>query len=178
MNSATWTKQARDTFWQKVDQSAGPDGCWPWLLSKRSTGYGQVNMGKSHGPSLAAHRVAYELANGPIPSLNGVDHRGTVIMHTCDNSVCCNPKHLRAGTQSENLADMHRKGRLVATPRMTKEQVKMIDAYPQLVEDRARLVKALKSALNDLDAFLETGDGNLHSVAGDLSAALRSLEPK
>ena len=32
-------------------------------------------------------------------------------MHTCDNPECCNPAHLRIGTQRENIADMHTKGR-------------------------------------------------------------------
>jgi len=32
-------------------------------------------------------------------------------MHTCDNKVCCNPSHLRLGTQTENVADMVQKGR-------------------------------------------------------------------
>jgi hypothetical protein len=32
-------------------------------------------------------------------------------MHKCDNPPCCNPAHLSVATQSENLADMHRKGR-------------------------------------------------------------------
>ncbi|CAM8755315.1 hypothetical protein NCF_04353 [Burkholderia pseudomallei] len=32
-------------------------------------------------------------------------------MHTCDNPCCCNPAHLEAGTQKQNLDDMRTKGR-------------------------------------------------------------------
>jgi hypothetical protein len=48
--------------------------------------------------------VAYELAVGPIPA-------GCVVMHSCDNPPCCNPAHLLAAPQKDNLADMRAKGR-------------------------------------------------------------------
>jgi hypothetical protein len=31
--------------------------------------------------------------------------------HTCDVSLCVNPAHLYEGTQRDNVADMHRRGR-------------------------------------------------------------------
>lgn len=34
-----------------------------------------------------------------------------VLAHSCDNPKCCNPGHLRAVPQAENVADMIRKGR-------------------------------------------------------------------
>ncbi len=32
--------------------------------------------------------------------------------HTCDNPPCCNPEHLRGGTQRQNMNDARRRGRL------------------------------------------------------------------
>jgi len=129
-----WTERAVASFWSKVDRSAGEDGCWPWLYSTTGSGYGQVNMGRNQGPSLRAHRVAYTLHYGSIPDLpNGKKH-GSCILHTCDNRLCCNPKHLVAGTQADNIADMKRKGRLVVTPRLSAENARKLAAYPKLVE--------------------------------------------
>jgi hypothetical protein len=62
----------------------------------RSTGYGQINI---NGKILKAHRVAWELLNGPIP--NGLN-----VLHHCDNPVCVNAEsHLYLGTQKENIND-------------------------------------------------------------------------
>ncbi len=90
-----------DRFWAKVDQSAGPDGCWPWLASRHG-GHegGEARYGKFglRGKDVQAHRVAYELTNGPIPT-------GLQVDHTCHNTLCMNPAHLRLATPGQNTAN-------------------------------------------------------------------------
>jgi hypothetical protein len=52
-----------------------------------------------------AHRVSYELANGPIPA-------GLCVLHHCDNRPCIRPSHLFLGTRRDNALDKTLKGRV------------------------------------------------------------------
>jgi hypothetical protein len=81
-------------WWHDVEIGAS-DECWPWVKSTASHGYGQTWDGTT---VRLAHRVAWTLANGPIPA-------GMTIDHLCRNRRCCNPAHLRLLTNLENARD-------------------------------------------------------------------------
>lgn len=89
-------------------------GCWIWQGKVcQGRGYGISHPGGvayASGYSQNAHRMAYELANGPIP-------KGLIICHACDTPLCVNPKHLWAGTNKENTQDAVRKGRMASGER-------------------------------------------------------------
>lgn len=72
-------------------------GCIPWMGLKNHKGYGRIG-------NKAAHRIAYEIANGPIP-------KGLLVMHECDFPACVNHEHLFLGTNKDNMDDRDAKGR-------------------------------------------------------------------
>jgi hypothetical protein len=94
-----------ERFWPKVDKTGE---CWLWMAGKTADGYGVIGAGGRAGRDLLAHRVAWELTNGPIP----VD---TWVLHNCpggDNPSCVNPAHLYLGTRLENTRDAVSKGQI------------------------------------------------------------------
>jgi len=82
--------------------------CWPWVGAKSTFGHGRVKVG---GRLYLPHRLVYHIACEALPADNDHDYHGPVVMHSCDNPACCNPKHLSIGTQRQNVADMDAKGR-------------------------------------------------------------------
>ena len=95
----------QERFEAKVDRRPGygPHGqCHLWTAYKNRQGYGRLRVA---GVSVPAHRLAWELTNGPIPL-------GMCVLHKCDNPECVNAADcLFLGTQADNVADMEGKGR-------------------------------------------------------------------
>lgn len=109
------SESRRELFWSMV-QKDGPDECWLWtgrrvqVKQNRdgrkflvSNGYGIFTVHAIKKGPIHAHRISYALHNGYVP-------RGRVVMHSCDNKQCVNPKHLSTGTQHQNMLDAHSKG--------------------------------------------------------------------
>lgn len=92
-----------DRVLDRVDQSGGPDACWPYR-GHLSKGYGRIRVGHN-GPRKFAHRIMWEQRNGR--ELRDDE----LCLHSCDNAKCCNPAHLRPGTDAENIADMWNRNR-------------------------------------------------------------------
>ena len=89
-----------DRFWMKVDKR-GPDECWNWIGGLNMTGYGVL---RHQEKNLLAHRVALHLATGAV-EINTQDRATDLVLHSCDNKRCCNPKHLEPGTPLKNAQD-------------------------------------------------------------------------
>lgn len=88
-------------FWSMVDKGVGADSCWLWLGATNAGGYGLVFRDCR---CQLSHRYAFFISGGLLKN-------GEVVRHTCDNPPCCNPKHLIAGTQRDNVHDSIKRGR-------------------------------------------------------------------
>jgi DNA-binding transcriptional regulator YiaG len=98
-------------------------GCIPWTGALRR-GYGFLKSGRARPYWIAAHRLSWEMANGPIPA-------GLHLRHVCHRPECVNPAHLRLGTPHDNAADKvaagrQRKGEGCNLSKLTAEKVRAI----------------------------------------------------
>ena len=88
-----------------------PNGeCLEWTGGSDKGGYGMTWVG---GKMRSTHRLALEL--------EGIDVNGWHVLHSCDNPCCCNPAHLRLGTQAENMNDRTKRKRQHS--KLSEEQV-------------------------------------------------------
>jgi hypothetical protein len=97
------------SFWLRV----WPCGdCWEWRGAISDNGYGTFNIPScTDMGGLLAHRLAYELAIGPIPMNTEIDH-------LCRNRWCIRPSHLEVVSRRDNVlrswaptARLHRLGK-------------------------------------------------------------------
>lgn len=91
------SKEEVQRFWSRVDRRS-PDECWPWLNS-RGQPYHFYGQFRCKGRSRLATHYVLALTSRPRPS------NKMFALHSCDNPPCCNPAHLRWGTQQENAQE-------------------------------------------------------------------------
>ena len=103
------------SFWSKVDVRR-PGVCWEWRAAKNEHGYGVFRRRDSR-LNIRAHRMAWQIVNSEVlpPEVK--------LLHSCDNPGCVNPGHLSKGTQADNVADMHEKGRRKYDARYTTAEI-------------------------------------------------------
>lgn len=70
------------------------NGCWIWQGARDKGGYGKIACGGHYGGMALTHRVTYEAVHGPTD---------LPLDHLCRVPPCCNPDHLEAVTQGENV---------------------------------------------------------------------------
>lgn len=81
------------------------NGCWEYTGYVGPMGYGLTNWrGRNH----PVHRLMHMIDKGSIAP--GLD-----VLHSCDNTKCFNPDHLRAGTAKENTGDSVKRKRHYGT---------------------------------------------------------------
>lgn len=128
------------------------DGCWIWTGSL-TRGYGRFRDVQTGHPVLA-HRRSWTLYTGEDPGPR-------YVLHKCDNPRCVNPEHLFLGTQADNVADMHSKGRDRKRPLygeahgQAKATEKIVLAIRSSAETVGQLVKRFGLARSTIEDIRE-----------------------
>ncbi len=120
-------RQFEDSFFSRIGKIT-ENGCLLWGGNTDDNGYGRL------GETLA-HRISYELLNGPIGGLH--------VLHRCDNPTCINPAHLFLGTNLDNINDKISKRRQAKgemfNRKLTESQIKAIRLRQLSGESQAAL---------------------------------------
>lgn len=90
-----------------LTQGLPEDACWPWLGRKGKNGYGIAVWPGERSRGTSAHRMVWELLNGPLDAGLTVDHichdpAECALGNDCPHRSCVNPSHLAAVTAREN----------------------------------------------------------------------------
>lgn len=137
------------------------DECWAWTGYGNGKGYGLIGV---DGGQMQAHRLAYTLFVGPIP-------HGLHILHACDNPLCVNPRHLRAGTHADNMAEMRERRRSASADR--NPRAVLSEAQARAIREIARRHPPRRGRGNGPCAFLArwfgVSDNAVHAVANGTS---------
>ena len=153
------------------------DGCWLWSGALNPDGYG--NFSTNGRKTVRAHRMAWELANGPVPE-------GLCVCHSCDVPACVNPAHLFTGSIRDNAQDRLAKGRQASQRGEKNGRAKLNDAQAREVlaaiengattSELARIFGVDRSAINraKVRALVEQRDALRAQVAA-LREALQTL---
>ena len=92
----------RDTVLARLalDIRVLPNGCWEWMRSKNTKGYGEVTV---LGEKWIVTRLMLTLHVRRL-------RPGELACHVCDWPPCCNPVHLFIGDKAINAVDKVEKG--------------------------------------------------------------------
>lgn len=140
--SAAADTTTMERFWARVRR---PDDttCWVWVGAISGRGHGRFWVGS--GRVVIAHRLAWAAAHP------GVEPPG-LITHDCDNPLCVNPAHLRAGDASSNGREYRSRLGLPGSPlNDTRGARGRAEAIRQAALDGTSIAAAIRAGASPVD---------------------------
>lgn len=147
-------------FWAQVER-ARPWECWEWQAGVSDCGYGRFSLDHK---KVLAHRRAFELFHGRAP------REDLCVLHSCDNRRCCNPMHLREGTNTDNVADRVSRGRTYCGgPDNLRPSPGILNGRAKLTEEQVYEILRLSK-----DGYNNTEISRMYNVANQLISRIVS----
>lgn len=126
-----------ERFWSNI-KFGEPEECWEWYGVRFPMGYGRYIIVINGQKFVKATRYLYYCLHGDF-------NFSLCILHAenCNNPSCCNPNHLRLGTQKENMEQAFRQkrvGKLIGSQKSNSKlnevqaaeiKAKLFDGIPQ-----------------------------------------------
>ena len=113
--------------------------CWNCISHYKLNGYPMIRINKKH---TRMSRYIYEQSFGEIT--NGMN-----ILHSCDNPACINLKHLRLGTQQDNMNDKVKRDRFSHTSGCKGESHGMSKLTQIQVDEIRKDTRSLRTIAKD-----------------------------
>ncbi len=149
-----WTNQEMKETIKEKSKRNPLTKCWNWQ-KWLCDGYGKIYV---RGNFIGAHIFSYEAFKGKVPC-------GLIIMHKCDNRRCVNPRHLLAGTRSQNTLDSWKRGIKLKNGKYKKRQgIKNNTFSAKLTIADAKYVKASSKNSRELSEELGVSSSTIRLI--------------
>ncbi len=92
-------------FLKKIDIPKDKNECFIWLGAK------VPDLSGNYRPYIKLNNISYYASRVLYYMIYHIDPGELYVLHTCDEPMCMNPKHLFLGTLEDNMRDRADKGR-------------------------------------------------------------------
>lgn len=141
-----------------------------------SDGYGHIQfyINGVHSHALA-HRIVYQIVNKCILTSDDI------VIHSCDNPSCCNPKHLFIGTHNDNVQDKVNKDRQAKGINNGRYTTGYYSKYNPVKKPEPKFENLFGRSLSKEDiiaikiAIRDKGDKQLLEVANELGIKYQTI---
>jgi hypothetical protein len=125
-------EQRLKAFLDNLVHSEKKAECWSWKGNTVSGGYGRFFI---NGRKHLIHRLVFKAYNGGLSDTE-------LVRHSCNNPNCCNPMHLKSGTNEDNAKDAQISG---AYQQMSRKTATVPDSI--VIEMREMYLAGHKSSV-------------------------------
>lgn len=96
-NLGNITTELWNKLWSRINVVEDETSCWEWQGKSIAKGYPYIHI-NDENRNERANRLVWIACKSLLP-------KELLVLHNCNNSICCRPTHLKAGTSLDNAYD-------------------------------------------------------------------------